>query len=77
MNISSEGSREVDIVKVKDLEPGDKVAYGSVLGFVTAADDLTIKTVDEAAKGHYAVTIYRVGTLFLIGEQSVELLPED
>lgn len=76
MSTSTTDQREVDISKVKDLEPGDKIAYGSVLGFVTAADDLTIKTVEEAAKGHYAVTIYRVGTLFLIGEQSVELVPQ-
>ena len=67
----------MDILKVKDLQPGDKIAYGSVLGFVTAADNLTVKSVEEAAKGHYAVTLYRVGTLFLIGEQTVELVPED
>lgn len=75
--MSVDDAREVDIIKVKDLEPGDKVAYGSVLGFVTAADDLTVKTIEPALKGHYAVTFYRVGTLFLIGEATVELLPED
>jgi hypothetical protein len=68
--------RVVDIVKVKDLRPGDKVAYDAILGFVKAADDLTVKTIEEAAKGHYAVTFYRVGTLFLIGDQTVELVPE-
>jgi hypothetical protein len=75
--MSTPTERAVDIVKVKDLQPGDKIAYGSVLGFITAADDLTVKTIEEAAKGHYAVTIYRVGTLFLIGEATVELVPED
>ena len=36
-----------------------------------------VKSVEEAAKGHYAVTFYRVGTLFLIGEATVELVAED
>lgn len=75
--MSTPAEREVDIVKVKDLQNGDKIAYGSVLGFVTAADDLTVKSIEEAAKGHYAVTLYRVGTLFLIGELAVELVPQD
>lgn len=69
--------REVDIIKVRDLRAGDKVAYDTLLGFVKAADDLTVKSIDEAAKGHYAVTFYRVGTLFLMGDQTVELVPEN
>lgn len=75
--MSSPAERPIDIIKVKDLQAGDKIAYGSLLGFVTAADDLTVKSVEEAAKGHYAVTLYRVGTMFLIGEATVELVAED
>jgi hypothetical protein len=75
--VSSPAERPIDIIKVKDLQAGDKIAYGSLLGFVTAADDLTVKSVEEAAKGHYAVTLYRVGTMFLIGEATVELVAED
>ena len=76
MSIMSD-SRLVEIIKVKDLEPGDKITYGTLLGFVTAADDLTVKSIEEAAKGHYAVTFYRVGTLFLIGDLPVELVSAD
>jgi hypothetical protein len=75
--VNTADDQVVDIIKVKDLMPGDKVAYGALLGSVTAADILTVKSVEPALKGHYAVTFHRVGTLFLMGEATVELLPED
>jgi len=72
--VSRDDDRDIIVCKVRDLRPLDKIVYGTVLGSVTAADDLTVKTVEEADKGRYALTLYRVGTIFVIGEQTVEIL---
>jgi hypothetical protein len=72
--VSREDERNIISVKVRELRPLDKIVYGTVLGSVTAADDLTVKTVEEADKGRFALTLYRVGTIFVIGDQSVDIL---
>ena len=72
--MSREDDRDIISVKVRELRPMDKIVYGTVLGSVTAADDLTVKTVEEADKGRFALTLYRVGTIFVIGDQSVDIL---
>lgn len=66
--------RPVIVCKVRDLRPSDKITYGTVLGSVTAADDLIVKYVEEADMGRYALTLHRVGTIFVIGDQTVEVL---
>lgn len=66
--------RHTLVCKVRDLRPMDKIIYGTVLGSLTAADDLTVKTIEEADKGRYALTFFRVGTIFVIGDQTVEIL---
>lgn len=72
--MSRDDDRNIISVKVRELRPLDKIVYGTVLGSVTAADDLTVKTVEEADKGRFALTLYRVGTIFVIGDQSVDIL---
>lgn len=72
--MSRNDDRDIISVKVRELRPMDKIVYGTVLGSVTAADDLTVKTIEEADKGRFALTLYRVGTIFVIGDQSVDIL---
>jgi hypothetical protein len=72
--VSREDERDIISVKVRELRPLDKIVYGTVLGSITAADDLTVKTIEEADKGRFALTLYRVGTIFVIGDQSVDIL---
>jgi hypothetical protein len=66
--------RPTFVVKVSELRPMDKIAYGSLLGSVKAADDLTVKSIEPADMGRYALTLYRVGTIFVNGDQPLEIL---
>lgn len=52
-------------VAIRDLQAHDKIPYGSHLGPVSAAETLTVKSVAPGLEGKYAVTFFRVGTLFL------------
>jgi hypothetical protein len=71
------GTRDTMVVKVKDLRSGDKIVYDTLLGSVKTAEDLTVKSIEEADMGKYAVTLYRVGTLFVPGDQTVEIIDID
>lgn len=71
---SMDDDRDVISIKVSELQPGDKIVYGSLLGSITAADDLTVKNIAPADKGRVAVTLYRVGTIFVIGDQMVDIV---
>lgn len=59
---------------IKDLLPGDRIPYGTYLGPMSAAQELTIKAIDAASDGKYAVTFHGVGTLFIHGEQPVKII---
>jgi hypothetical protein len=75
--MSMQETRDTMVVKVKDLQPGDKIVYDTLLGSMKTADDLTVKSIDQADMGRYALTLYRVGTLFVPGDQTVEILDTD
>ena len=60
--------------RVSDLSPRDKIPYGTVLGSVVAAEDLTVKSVKLADRDKCAVTFYLVGTLFIHKDLMLEVL---
>jgi hypothetical protein len=62
---------------VKDLAPGDRLPYGTYLGALTAAQELTVKTLEAASDGKFAVTFHGVGTLFIHGDQPVRAIRVD
>ena len=75
MNDSAQ-QQDAIICKVRELQPGDKIAYGTVLGLVAAAEDVTVKDILEADKGRWALTLFRVGTIYVPGDQLVEVVPK-
>lgn len=66
---------EAIVSKIGELQAYDKVLAGSLLGPVTAAETLTVKTIRPADNDRCAVTFVRVGTLYLHKDQMVEALP--
>ena len=52
-------------VAICDLQPHDKIPYDAHLGPVRAAETLTVKSAVPGLEGKYAVTFFRLGTLFL------------
>ena len=64
---------DITVCKVKDLQQYDKIPYGTLLGSMSAAEDLTVKSVEPADNGKFALTIFRVGTIFVHGETTVEV----
>lgn len=63
------------ISKVAELQHQDRIVSGTVLGAISAVDALTVKKIQEADWGRYAVTFYTVGTLFLHKDTLVEIVP--
>jgi hypothetical protein len=63
------------ICKVRELQPGDKIAYGTLLGLLKTAEDVTVKSLEEADREQWALTLFRVGTIYVSGELLVELVP--
>ena len=61
----TETPTELPTVSIKDLQPHDKIPFDTHLGPVRAAEALTVKSVAPGLEGKYAVTFFRVGTLFL------------
>jgi hypothetical protein len=62
------------VVDVQNLRPGDRIPVDTYLGPVTTAEELRIKSVEQAAQGKYAVTFFRIGTLFLHERQQVTII---
>lgn len=61
-------------VPIRDLQPHDKIPYDSHLGPMRAAETLTVKSVAPGLEGKYAVTFFRVGTLFLHQDLAVPVI---
>lgn len=65
-------------IPVKDLTEQDKILTGSVIGPIKVIDDLVVKNINEADQNKYAITLYRLGTIFAHGDTVVRtLLPDD
>lgn len=65
------------VVEVQNLRNGDRVPIDTYLGPVTAAEELRVKSVEQAAQGKCAVTFYRIGTLFLHARHQVTIVDVD
>jgi len=59
------------MVRVRDLEPRDRIPAGTFLGPVTANDVLTVKSVQPGDRDKFAITFHGVGTFFLHGDAVV------
>jgi hypothetical protein len=70
----SRDNRDTIVCKVSELQPMDKLIYGTSLGSISASDDLTVKAIERADKGRYALTLFRVGTVFVPGDLMVEIV---
>ena len=64
-------------VSIRDLKPHDKIPYDSHLGPMRAAETLTVKSVQPGLEGKFAVTFFRVGTLFLHQDLMVPVIRND
>lgn len=54
-----------DVVSIAELEPGDRIAPGTVLGSLSVVDIVSVKHINPADNDKFAVTFYNQGTLFL------------
>lgn len=68
-------SERIVISKVSELKIYDKILAGALLGQVTAADNLTVKSAVPADRDKYAVTFFNFGTIFLHRNTLVEIIP--
>lgn len=63
------------ISKVSELKMYDRILPGSLLGMVTAAESMTVKSSSPADQDKFAVTFFNLGTLFLHKNTLVEIIP--
>lgn len=63
------------VCQVRDLKPFDQVLHSQTLGSISTAENLTVKETSEAKYGKYAITFFGVGTIFVHGNTTVEVLP--
>ena len=68
---------DIIVCKVKDLKPYDQVLHDQTLGSVSSAETLTVKSAHQADFGKYAVTFFGVGTIFVHGSITIEVLPSE
>jgi hypothetical protein len=59
------------------LVEGDKILAESVIGPVITVDDLIVKAVTTADQSKYAITLHRLGTIFVHADTIVRVLPAD
>lgn len=70
-------SLKTETVTIADLEQGDRIVPGTVVGSFVVSDVVSVKMVNPADNGKFAVTFYNQGTLFLHGALLVSVVAED
>jgi hypothetical protein len=67
----------VDVISIAEIEAGDRLAPGTILGPFSIVDIISVKSKTPADNGKFAVTFYNQGTLFLHGGLLVSVVVDN
>jgi hypothetical protein len=66
----------LEVVRVSELQPLDKIVAGNVLGPLSTVDSVTVKNFAPADQDKVSLTLWGIGTIFVHRDTLVEIVPK-